>query len=323
MTVREPLYYDTSSGVDEPILQAMNSSQINQIREAFKNLYIQSPSVALTVVGSGGNLGSMIDSRLVAGAMSVGTSAFPDETVTQEPQIQQVSISRIQQNISTASEPVNSYNRRYPVYYAQDDDGNDIIKSMTLQDMYDTFIADPASPGTFYKLDPSEIYTISSNISETGYDEVSGSGTPIFTDTRANPAGYNTSEIPETEDATTTTTVQNYYLHRKRASTPSFSYKPIQLSQLGEQLRTLSEAEWNVIFKEVIQYFVANIPNYRVRYSINGTGITCGTTMTDTRLEGSGNYQTRLAGDDDYRAQEFPDGSNVIIGTYTLNVRQE
>jgi len=49
----------------------------------------------------------------------------------------------------------------------------------------------------------------------------------------------------------------------------------------------------------------------------------CGTTMTDTRLEGSGNYQTRLAGDDDYRAQEFPDGSNVIIGTYTLNVRQE
>ena len=30
--------------------------------------------------------------------------------------------------------------------------------------------------------------------------------------------------------------------------------------------------------------------------------------MVDTRLNGSGNYQTRFVNADDYRAQEFPNG---------------
>jgi len=318
MAVRTPLYYDNSGGVSNPILKEMTSVQIDEIKNAFKQLYFQSPSVALTVVGSGGNLGSIIDSRLISGAVSVGTSAFPDETVTQEPQIQQTNIARIQQTISTASEPVDSGNIDYPVYYYTDSSGEPVIKSMTLQDMYDTFakdvVDDDLSPG-------GAVYTISTSTTVSGYTEVSESATPIYTDTRANPSGYNASEIPETEDASTTTEVTKYYLHKKNYTTPAYT-APARVTRLGNVI-TPSTTTWNTIFQSIIKYMVASVSGYRLRYSINGTGLVCGTTMTDTRLAGSGNYQTRQVGDDDYRAQEFPNGSAVIINTYTLNVRQE
>ena len=48
-------------------------------------------------------------------------------------------------------------------------------------------------------------------------------------------------------------------------------------------------------------------------------GNTRGTAMVDTRLNGSGNYQTRQVGDD-YRSQEFPNGSAATITTYNLRI---
>ena len=42
--------------------------------------------------------------------------------------------------------------------------------------------------------------------------------------------------------------------------------------------------------------------------------------MADTILTGSGDYQTRQVGGDDYRAQEFPNGSPATVTTYTLRV---
>ena len=44
--------------------------------------------------------------------------------------------------------------------------------------------------------------------------------------------------------------------------------------------------------------------------------------MVDTRLDGSGNYQTRFVNADDYRAQEFPNGNPQTISTWTLKVNQ-
>ena len=41
--------------------------------------------------------------------------------------------------------------------------------------------------------------------------------------------------------------------------------------------------------------------------------------MVDTRLNGSGNYQTRQVGDD-YRAQEFPNGTPTTANTYNLRI---
>jgi hypothetical protein len=44
--------------------------------------------------------------------------------------------------------------------------------------------------------------------------------------------------------------------------------------------------------------------------------------MGDTILNGSGNYQTREVNADDYRAQEFPDGSAVTAATYYLRIHK-
>ena len=42
--------------------------------------------------------------------------------------------------------------------------------------------------------------------------------------------------------------------------------------------------------------------------------------MTDTILNGSGNYQQYEANANDYRAQEFPNGSAVTAQTHTLKI---
>ena len=59
-----------------------------------------------------------------------------------------------------------------------------------------------------------------------------------------------------------------------------------------------------------------------MRYEIGTStaNYTKGTGIADTRLNGSGNYQTRFVNADDYRAQEFPDGSPTTINTYYLRV---
>ena len=44
--------------------------------------------------------------------------------------------------------------------------------------------------------------------------------------------------------------------------------------------------------------------------------------MSDTRLNGTGNYQTRQVDANDYRAQEFPDGTPTSINTYYLRIRK-
>jgi hypothetical protein len=44
--------------------------------------------------------------------------------------------------------------------------------------------------------------------------------------------------------------------------------------------------------------------------------------MANTKLNGSGNYQTRFVNANDYRTQEFPNGSVVTEATYYLKARK-
>ena len=64
-----------------------------------------------------------------------------------------------------------------------------------------------------------------------------------------------------------------------------------------------------------------NLSSNTLRYFIGGGGTTLGTGMANTKLNGSGNYQTRQVSDD-YRAQEFPNGSVVTEATYYLKARR-
>ena len=44
--------------------------------------------------------------------------------------------------------------------------------------------------------------------------------------------------------------------------------------------------------------------------------------MRFTTVYGSGNYQTRFVNADDYRAQEFPNGTSTTINTYYLRINK-
>ena len=59
---------------------------------------------------------------------------------------------------------------------------------------------------------------------------------------------------------------------------------------------------------------------HKLSYNINGSGNSRGTAIVDTRLNGAGNYQTLQVDTNDYRAQEFPNGSAATIGTWTFKI---
>ena len=68
---------------------------------------------------------------------------------------------------------------------------------------------------------------------------------------------------------------------------------------------------------------IASTGGYKIRYNINGSGTNRGSGMADTRLTGgTGNYQTRFVNTNDYRAQEFPDGTPTTINTYYLKIQK-
>ena len=79
------------------------------------------------------------------------------------------------------------------------------------------------------------------------------------------------------------------------------------------------------MIQEWIRYTaVSSSDGYSLSYNIgaSGSGNTRGSGIADTILDGSGNYQTRYVNTDDYRAQEFPNGSTTTAATYYLRIHK-
>ena len=323
MAIRIPLYYDSGN------LRQMTNEQIAQVRARMFTSYISNPSVTLTVVNSGGNLGSLADTRLQAGAASTSVSSTPTEAETAEPSVVDVAIARIQQTVASDPNPATTPTQ-YPAYYTVDG----AVRAMSLQDMYDTFAVQVFNGGwtaadgsTIYpSLLAAEIYTIHTTTSLTDYTAVPGPDgstiIPVFTDTRADVAAYGGASIPEDQDQPTT--IQNYYLLKK--DVPALPALPamVRVNTDGNVVAMTSEAIDTAI-GAAIRYMIQAETGYKIRYEYgvngSGTGTTVGSAMTDSRLDGTGNYQTLFVGADDYRAQEFPDGVQQVINVYTLKAR--
>ena len=285
-------------------LQEMTDGDINTVIQRAKYLYIVNPSVTLSVVGSGGNLGTIYDTRLQAGASLTYASYLPPESATDEPSVVTVAYSRLNQDVQSVGLTVDD-GKRYPLYY----DGSN-IRSMTLQDMYDTFIF-PAMSDAY-----DEVYYVHNSSSLGGWSLQSW--TTVFDDTGANTGAYSASEIPETLDQPYTR--QNFYLFKQAPSAPA-SFEPMFANSSGNP-QVYTTSTFDGILEELTRYVSANVGGYRNRYSWNGSGVDRGAAWDD-RLNGSGNYQTRDLGGDDYRAQEFPDGSFYRVSTYYLRSRLE
>lgn len=285
-------------------LQEMTDLEIATVVQRAKYLYTNNPSVTLSVVGSGGNLGTIYDTRLQAGAALTYASSLPPESATDEPSVVTVAYSRLNQDVQNVG-LTGDDGKRYPVYY----DGSN-IRSMTVQDMYDTFIF-PAMVMTF-----DEVYYVNNSPSLSGWSLQSW--TTVFDDTGANTSAYTAAEIPETLDQPYTR--QNFYLFKRVLDAyPSFEPMYVNSSNNPQQY---TQSAFDSILEELTRYVSANVGGYRNRYSWNGGGVSRGA-VWDDRLNGSGNHQTRDLGGDDYRAQEFPDGSFVRISTYYLRSRLE
>jgi len=303
-----PLFYNSGN------LQQMDDTKLAEVIDQVAYQYSLNPSVTLSQVSSGGNLGTLSDTRLQAGAQSTSATSFPSEATTAEPSTVTVNYARISKTEASVSAPTTDTGTTYPVYYT--DTGE--IRAMTITDMKDTFIH-PAidqlvSGSTTTK--QAGTYQISTSTSLTGNTLISS--TPVFVDTRADTSAYSAGSIPETLDQPTTIT--NYYLHRIDGSNTTYT-SPVFIEG-SNNLQEFATATFETLLSELIRYTaVSSTEGYKITYSYS-SGTNRGTGMANTKLSGSGNRQTRFVNTNDYRAQEFPDGTPTTIDTYFLKINK-
>jgi len=307
MAVRTPLILDGSNNLIE-----MTTAQINAVKDRCRYLYGASPSVTLSRVSSSGNLGSISDTRKKAGASITRTDRFATEAETGEPGTVTVNHAKISESRSNTSASADTNSIAFPVYQTNSD-----IRSMTLTDIYDTFIY-PAVDTITSAVGQPGTYRIHTGTSLSGYSAVSTS--TVYSDTRANTGAYSSSGITEAVDQPTT--INNYYLLKaNNISAPSME-KMLFIRNADKNLEQYTQAEMDAWLQNSIRHAAAEINGSKISYNINGSGINLGTGMANTILNGSGNYQTRFVNANDYRAQEFPNGSAVTAATYRLRMNQ-
>ena len=312
MAVRTPLKNDSGN------VKEMSSAEVDQIVDQIVYQYSLNPSVALSVVGSGGSLGTITDTRLQAGAASTSTTAFPSEATTAEPSTVTVNYSKIDSSNASVT-PTTDTGKTWPVYY----NASGHIQAMSLQDVKDTFLhpAIDLLTAATTTTQQAGTYFISTTSSVAGATEVSGSATPIFLDTRADTTLYTAGGIGETLDQPTTLT--SFYLQRVDGSDTSYTV-PFYVNA-SNHLQEFDSATFESLLQGWIRYTAASSTDgYSISYNLgtSGSGNTRGSGMGDTRLNGSGNYQTRFVNTDDYRAQEFPNGTATTINTYYLRINK-
>ena len=314
MATREPLIYDSSAGNPRRMTSAEITSVVNQC--AYE--YGQSPSVTLTVESSiaGGNISAITDTRKSAGATSTSTTAFVAEGSTEEPQTITVTYNRITSAAASVS-PDADGGRLWPVYLTSG--GN--IQAMSQADVNDTFLH-PAIDKLVAAFDGNQAevngtYTVGTSTSLSNCTLVSSN--PIFIDTRADASAYTDSGIPETADQPTTIT--QYYLFQIDAGSEPTVSVPLFLNSDGN-LQTYDTATFKGYLRGWIRETASEgTGNHRIKYVYSDSGTQRGTGMVNTILDGSGNYQT-IQVSDDYRSQEFPNGSATTAATHTFEIKK-
>ena len=318
MTVRIPVKYDGTNIVE------MTTGERTEWYEYIAYLYAQAPTVTCTVVSGSGTLtpSGMTDTRMKAGARSTDASAFVAEGTTAEPAVVTgTTYDKITGPTYNTDGSANSDLGAigYPLYINSNE-----LQVMSQADFVDTFIyatldamiaasETAATNGT---------YTIATAASVTNYTEVSGAGTAVFIDTRADTSAYSAAGIPETLDQPTTVTT--YYLQRRNEARSFPSAALLFAESDGHIIQgplAADDSTFHAALDNDIKFYAAeDTGGHKLSYNINGSGNTRGTAIVDTRLDGDGNYQTLLVNANDYSSQEFPDGSAATISTFTFKI---
>tara|TARA_B100000902_G_scaffold328289_1_gene324274 strand:- start:103 stop:1035 length:933 start_codon:yes stop_codon:yes gene_type:complete len=309
MSVRSPLY--NSSGN----IQEMTTTMVNEVIDQIVYQYSLNPGVTLSVVGSGGTLGTISDTRLQAGASTTDATNYDTEAET--PNVSTVTVNYAKISSADASlTPTADTGTTWPVYY----NASGQIQAMTLQDVKDTFLhpAIDLLTAATTTTQQAGTYHINTSSSVTGSTLVSA--TPVFTDTRADAAAYTAGGIGETLDQPTTIT--NYYLHKVNGSDTSFT-APFFINA-STHLQVFDDTTFKSLVQGWIRYTAASSADgYGISYNLGtaGSGNERGSGMADTKLNSS-TYQQRFVNADDYRTQEFPSGAAVTQNTYYLRINK-
>ena len=313
MAVRSPLKNDSGN------VKEMTSAEVDQIVDQIVYQYSLNPSVSLSVVSSGGSLGTITDTRLQAGAMSQTNSSFPTEAQTAEPSIVTVNYDKVSQSIASVS-PTADTGTTFPAFY--NSGGN--IQAMSLQDVKDTFLHPAIDLLTAATTTSQQAgtYHISSASSVGGSTLVSA--TPIYLDTRADTSAYSNAGLENAtgEQLDQPTTITSFYLRRVDGSDNAYT-NPFYINAQNN-LQEFAPNDFKSLLQGWIRKTAADSTDgYKITYNLgtSGSGNIRGSGMSDSRLNGTGNYQTRQVSDD-YRAQEFPDGTPTSINTYYLRIQK-
>jgi hypothetical protein len=300
MAVRRPLIYNANDGMIE-----MTGSQLSTVALRVLDLYVANNPVVLTAVGSGGNLGTINDTRKKASAMVTNVSSFQNPAGLGT---NTIGFSKIQQTLATVSTPTSDL----PVYW----DDTTGITEMTNADFADTFLAYPfglLTSGTVGN-NSAGTYFISTANSVSGATKIGD----VFIDTRANAGAYTSAGITETQDQPTTITT--YRLHRRDTfGTVSAYVTPFKINgTIGVQRYT--KPVWEALLIEQMRFHATNTPGFRITYNFDGTGTASGSAILNTTLN-SNTVGQRQVNANDYRAQRFPSGGNTTANSYQFKIR--
>ena len=231
MAVRSPLYYTDSGNLKE-----MSLIELKDIYAQGKKNFLSSPAVELTVVGSGGNLGNLSETHVIASAVRNNNRRFSNNTNSLgNISTTTVNYSRIEQTITNPTPGAganpfdltvlkNQLGTNWPVYHrysnagggyragGDSQDSSEFIP-FTSQDFLDTFakpIMQEIAGQNMVTFEPLYLIHDSAVIGNARYSRVSG--TPIYTDNTANIAAFGSGNLPETR--TQNVAVNNYYLYK-------------------------------------------------------------------------------------------------------------
>ena len=326
MTVRRALVTKDAEAIKE-----YTNTERDNIHQVIAKCYADDPSVLLSYVsGNNGNLTGFVDTRFRSGPVSTDVSAFPAETTTGEPEEINVAtydyISQTRTNPATGftSTTWNSWTAK-PVYMETDS----IIREMSFQDVLDTFI-DPVignivsgttganAGGSFF---------VSTSTSETNCTQLG----LIFTDTVTKLSLYSAASIGTDgtyQDHVDTSSTVNYYLH-KNDGVAVAKRLPLVIDYTSNGrnnpagLREMTSAEFDDLFCKLIIQEAYDGTGNTLSYAIDGSGTTKGSAITNRSMSGvTGDHTTRQVtpGLDDYRAQEFANGTVSVKDTWRLKL---
>lgn len=302
-------------------------------------LYQQAPSVELSVVASNGNISpNMTDTRYRSGTAARNTSgvwpavtSYPPESSTGEPElVVGTTYDKISQTINApATFLFSDYQvlNTKPIFMETDGSLREMSYSECLTYFIDPVINAMMST-TQDGVQAGGSYYISTTSSISGSTNL---GT-VFADTVANLSGYLAANIGlagTRQDVFDTTT---YYLQRvdSNISSQGTGYRtPLMIDTSSNRrntptgLRHMTYAEFDALFAPFIRYAIYAVAGYTLRYNVNGNGTRQGTMIANRQMIGvTGAYTKYAATADDYRAQEFPNGTIVNQNEFNLNLER-